>query len=83
MKNNIELMIEEQKKKSTIVNNLMIDLQYIQTLASQIFAANAKSLPEYQSGCEALSNLCDKTETSLRALKAIIPVEEKPDGGVK
>jgi len=76
MTNNIELMIEEQKNKSIVVNSLMIDLQYIQTLTSQLFATNAKSLPEYKNGCVALSNLCDKTEISLRELKAMIPVEE-------
>jgi len=88
--NNIELMIEGQKKKSILVNNLMIDLQYIQTLTTEIFTTNAKSLPEYKNGCAALSNLCDKTEISLRELKSIIPVVEDNkeksitlEGGVK
>lgn len=74
--NNIELTIEEQKKKSILVNSLIIDLQYIQTLTTEIFTANAKSLPNFKNGCVALSNLCDKTEISLRELKSIIPVAE-------
>lgn len=72
--NNIELIIEEQKRKSLVINNLVIDLQYIQTLVAQLFAANAASLPEYKDGYIALINLSEKAAEALRELKLILPV---------
>jgi len=81
--NNIEALIEEQKKKSIMVNSLAIDLQYIQSLTAQIFSANASSLPEYDNGCIALRNLCDKVDVSLKELKAIVPAPEGNDGLVE
>ena len=81
--NNIEILIEEQKKKSAMVNSLIIDLQYIQTLTTQVFSANAESLPEYKNGCVALSNLCDKVAVSLKELKEVMPVPENNDGLVE
>ena len=81
--NNIEILIEEQKKKSTMVNGLVIDLEYIKILTPQIFSANAESLPEYENSCIALRNLCDKVEISLKELKEIVPVPENNDGLVE
>jgi len=81
--NNIETLIEEQKKRSIMVNSLAIDLQFIQSLTAQIFSANAPSLPEYKNGCTALRNLCDKVDVSLKELKAIVPVPESNDGLVE
>ena len=81
--NNIEILIEEQKKKSIMVNSLAIDLQYVQLLTTQIFSANASSLPEFENGCVALRNLCDKVKISLKELKAIVPVPEDNDGLVE
>jgi hypothetical protein len=74
--NNIEMIIEEQKNKSLIINNLVIELEYVKTLVAQIFGANAQSLPEpeYKNGCIALINLCEKTEVSLREVKSIVPI---------
>jgi hypothetical protein len=72
--NNIEMIIEEQKKKSVMINDLVIELQYVQTLVTQIFGANAPSLPEYKNGCIALINLCEKAEVSLREVKLMVPV---------
>jgi len=81
--NNIEILIEEQKKKSIMVNSLAIDLQYVQLLTTQIFSANASSLPEFENGCMALRNLCDKVDVSLKELKTIIPVPVNNDGLVE
>jgi len=81
--NNIEILIEEQKKKSIMVNSLAIDLQYAQLLTTQIFSANASSLPEFENGCMALRNLCDKVGVSLKELKTIIPVPVNNDGLVE
>jgi len=81
--NNIEILIEEQKKKSIMVNSLAIDLQYVQLLTTQIFSANASSLPEFENGCMTLRNLCDKVGVSLKELKTIIPVPVNNDGLVE
>ena len=80
--NNIEMIIEEQKKKSLMINDLVIELQYVQTLVTQIFGPNAQSLPEYKDGCIALINLCEKAEVSLREVKLIVPVPVSGSDGL-
>ena len=80
--NNIEMIIEEQKKKSVMINDLVIELEYVQTLVTQIFSQNAQSLPEYKDGCIALINLCEKAEVSLREVKLIVPVPVSGSDGL-
>tara|TARA_R110000868_G_scaffold146158_1_gene366865 strand:- start:975 stop:1235 length:261 start_codon:yes stop_codon:yes gene_type:complete len=71
--NNIEIIIKEQKEKSLAINNLVINLQYIQTLITQVFGANAESLDDYKNRCLALTNLCKEAEVSLREVKLMVP----------
>ena len=80
--NNIEMIIEEQKKKSVMINDLVIELEYVQTLVTQIFSQKAQSLPEYKDGCIALINLCEKAEVSLREVKLIVPVPVSGSDGL-
>lgn len=77
--NELETVIEKQKKMSNIVNNLMIELQYIQTLAAQVFGKTTEQLADYDDKCITLSNLCDTTEVSLKNLKCLVPVPGSKD----
>ena len=70
---NIEATIEELKRKSSIINGLAIDWQYIQQLAPQVLNNDAaKSAPEFKSACDALIKICDRVESGVGELKTII-----------
>lgn len=71
---NFESIIETHKRKSQLVNNLVIDLQYLVELAPQVFNKNTQSSPHFTEACDSLAQLCDRAETQIKELKEIIPV---------
>ena len=71
---NFETIIEEQKRKSAVINNLIIDFQYLVELTPQIFAKNAETAPEFKNACNFLRVLCDKVALETEQLKTILPV---------
>lgn len=70
---NFDKIIDEHKKKSILINGLVIDLQYLIELAPQVFNKNADSSPKFKEACESLIKLCDRGEIQLKELKTIIP----------
>ncbi len=70
----IEEIIKEHKRKSAVINSLVIDLQYLVELAPRVFNKNASSSPDFKKDCNALHTLCDRTIIEMEELKLILPV---------
>ena len=72
---NLRFQIEEQKRKSHVLGDFVIDTTYIRELASQVLNADdkVKSNPDLQQVCEILSTLCDEVSVSVMDLKDMIP----------
>ena len=66
-------MIDEHKKKSNLLNNLIIDLQYIIDLLPQVFNKNLETDPKFKDACDGLITLCNRSEIQLKELKRMIP----------
>lgn len=72
---NIEDIITETKRKSTLINGLAIDWQYIQQIVPQILNnENAKSAPDFKIACNSLRKILDRIEEGIKELKHMIPV---------
>jgi hypothetical protein len=69
-----EDMIAEHKRKSAVINSLVIDWQYLVELAPQVFNKNAAASPDFKNACNALYTLCDRAAKEMEELKAILPV---------
>jgi len=69
----LELQIEEQKRKSALVNNLVIDLQSLMSIMQKVFSNDAKSTSEFSELCEFLHKLCANSSNGLDELKSMIP----------
>jgi len=74
---NFDQMIDEHKKKSNLLNSLIIDLQYIIDLMPQVFNKNLETDPKFKDACNSLITLCDRSEIQLKELRNIIPLEEQ------
>ena len=59
---NLRFQIEEQKRKSHVLGDFVIDTTYIRELASQVLNAdeNAQQASDFQEACRLLSTLCDE-----------------------
>ena len=73
---NIEAIIDQHKRRSIIINNLVIDWQYLVELAPQVFNKSAKNSANFNDACCALHKICNRTEDSLKAFREIIPTED-------
>ncbi len=73
----LDLQIEDRKRKSTIICDFVIETAYLKELATQVFNADdkAQQSPAFYSACQTLKRLCETVETSVRNLKAMVPLE--------
>ena len=70
----IEFLITEHKRKATLLNNLIIDWQYIQSLAPQIINNdNLQSSPDLKDACNTLKKILERTEEGIKELNLIVP----------
>ena len=72
--------IEQQKKKSNLICDFVIDTTYIKELACQVLNADEKTVrsPSFQKTCETLNHLCDQVAASVITLKGMLPAEMFP-----
>ena len=70
------LQIEEQKRKSHLIGDFVIEATHLEKLASQVFQAEAKGqqTPAFQETCDTLRQLCESVGFSVRDLQGMIPV---------
>ena len=73
----LKYQIEQQKKKSNLICDFVIDTTYIKELACQVLNADEKTLqtPSFQKTCETLSHLCNQVAASVITLKGMLPAE--------
>ena len=71
----LHFQIKEQKRKSHILGDFVIDTTYIKELGSQVFNADEKAqqTSDFQEACRLLSVLCDEVSVSVMDLKDMIP----------
>jgi hypothetical protein len=72
---NLNLQIEDQKRKSNLICNFVIETSYIKELASQVLNADeaVKNTPVFEQACETLRDLCDRVSSNLIDLRDMIP----------
>ena len=72
--------IEQQKKKSNLICDFVIDTTYIKELACRVLNADEKTLqtPSFQETYETLSHLCDQVAASVITLKGMLPARMIP-----
>ena len=71
---NFEETIEEDKRKSAAINNLVIDWQYLIAIAPKVFNKEAAASPDFKNICNTLHTLCDRSAKQMEELKAMIPI---------
>ena len=73
----LKYQIEQQKKKSNLICDFVIDTTYIKELACQVLNADEKTVrsPSFQKTCETLNHLCDQVAASVITLKEMLPAE--------
>ena len=71
----LHFQIQEQKRKSHVLGDFVIDTTYIKEIASQVLNAdeNAQQASDFQEACRLLSTLCDEVSVSVMDLKDMIP----------
>lgn len=67
--------IEESKKQTAILNNLVIDFEYLKNLTAQVLNEKAKKDENFFAACSVVKKLCDDISLELKDLKEIIPQE--------
>lgn len=72
MKEQIKNIINEQKKKANIINNLAIDWENTKVLLNQIINSTNKESAEFKEACELANSLCEDMKTGLEEVKTII-----------
>ena len=73
------LQIEDQKRKSHLIGDFVIEATHLEKLASHVFQAEAKGqTPAFQETCDTLSQLCESVGFSVRDLQGMIPVVIPP-----
>ena len=72
---NLNLQIEDQKRKSNLICDFVIETAYIKELASQVLNADetVKQTPVYEDACDTLRGLCDRVRSDLMDLKSMLP----------
>ena len=84
----LKYQIEQQKKKSNLICDFVIDTTYIKELACQVLNADEKTIrsPSFQKTCETLNHLCDQVAASVITLKGMLPAgmlsAEMPPAGM-
>ena len=78
----LKYQIEQQKKKSNLICDFVIDTTYIKELACQVLNADEKTVrsPSFQKTCETLNHLCDQVAASVITLKEMLPAGMLPAG---
>ena len=81
---NLNLQIEDQKRKSNLICDFVIETAYIKELASQVLNADetVKHTPVFEQSCETLMDLCDRVSSSLVDLRDMIPKGILPKQGM-
>ena len=76
----LKYQIEQQKKKSNLICDFVIDTTYIKELACQVLNADEKTVrsPSFQKTCETLNHLCDQVAASVITLTEMLPAEMFP-----
>ena len=76
----LKYQIEQQKKKSNLICDFVIDTTYIKELACQVLNADEKTVrsPSFHKTCETLNHLCDQVAASVITLKEMLPAEMFP-----
>ena len=71
----LHFQIKEQKRKSHVLGDFVIDATHIKELASQVLNADetAQQASDFQEACRLLSTLCDEVSVSVMDLKDMIP----------
>lgn len=71
---NIDNLIEESKRKSALINSLLIDWQYAQQLIIKVLNEEAvKTTPDFKIACNQLKKILTRQEDGIRELNHIIP----------
>lgn len=76
---NLEMIIEQQKKKSMIINNLIIDYQCLVEFSTKVFQKNVEQTTEFKDVCNSLNILCDRVKIGAEELKSLIPITNDND----
>lgn len=70
-----ESIVENQKRNSSIINNYLIDGEYLKDLITQLSNKNAQSDPNFNNACVFFHNLCDRIAVKVLDLKEIVPIQ--------
>ena len=73
--------IEEEKRKSHILGDFVIDTTYIKEMASQVLTADEKTqqTSDFKNTCRLLRKLCEELSLSVMELQDLIPDPDSPD----
>ncbi len=70
-----ESIVENQKRNSSVINDYLIDAEYLKDLLAQLSNKNAQSDPNFNSACIFFHNLCDRIAVKVLELKKIVPIQ--------
>jgi hypothetical protein len=70
-----ESIVENQKRNSAIINDYLIDAEYLKDLITQLSNKNAQSDPKFNSACIFFHTLCDRIAVKALELKEIVPIQ--------
>ncbi|CAB4124188.1 hypothetical protein UFOVP51_63 [uncultured Caudovirales phage] len=70
-----ESIVENQKRNSAIINNYLIDDEYLKDLITQLPNKKAQSDPNFNSACIFFHTLCDRIAVKVLELKEIVPIQ--------
>lgn len=66
-------IINEQKRKANIINNLTIDWEHVKNMAPQVMYTTTNNTSEFKNTCKLVISLCDNIEKRIVELKTVIP----------
>jgi predicted nucleic acid-binding Zn ribbon protein len=72
---NIQDKIEESRKRTQLMNSIIIDWQYAQQIIPSVLPLLVKEESSYiKEECDILYNLFSNIETNIRELREMIPI---------
>lgn len=72
---NIQDKIEESRKRTQLMNSIIIDWQYAQQIIPSVLPLLVKEESNYiKEECDILYNLFSNIETNIRELREMIPI---------
>ena len=69
-------LIEKQKRKASLINDLAIDFEYVKSIFPQVMHGKSESDEEFKSACSLLHTICSRLEDGLKELKEIVPQDK-------